>query len=34
MPPIFTAFRALPPLRHVMGRFIGLGVRQEHITRT
>ncbi|MEV6861809.1 hypothetical protein AB0M44_12505 [Streptosporangium subroseum] len=31
VPPIFTAFRALPPLRHVMGRFIGLGVRQEHI---
>ncbi|MFE3450495.1 FAD-dependent oxidoreductase [Nonomuraea sp. NPDC059194] len=31
VPPIFTAFRALPPLRHVMGRFIGLGVRPEHI---
>ncbi|WP_329430275.1 FAD-dependent oxidoreductase [Streptosporangium sp. NBC_01495] len=34
VPPIFTAFKALPPLRHVMGRFIGLGVRQEHITRS
>lgn len=31
-PPIFSAFRALPPLRHLMGRFIGLGVRPEHIT--
>jgi 2-polyprenyl-6-methoxyphenol hydroxylase-like FAD-dependent oxidoreductase len=31
VPPIFTAFRALPPLRHAMGRFIGLGVRPEHI---
>ncbi|WP_336207251.1 FAD-dependent oxidoreductase [Nonomuraea sp. LPB2021202275-12-8] len=31
VPPIFTAFRALPPLRHLMGRFIGLGVRPEHI---
>ncbi|MEV0380757.1 FAD-dependent oxidoreductase [Nonomuraea sp. NPDC050643] len=31
VPPIFTAFRALPPLRHVMGRFIGLGIRPEHI---
>ena len=30
-PPIFTAFRMLPLLRHAMGRFIGLGVRQEHI---
>ncbi|WP_067824841.1 FAD-dependent oxidoreductase [Actinomadura kijaniata] len=31
VPPIFTAFRALPPLRHLMGRFIGMGVRPEHI---
>jgi 2-polyprenyl-6-methoxyphenol hydroxylase-like FAD-dependent oxidoreductase len=31
VPPIFTAFRALPPLRHLTGRFIGLGVRPEHI---
>ena len=31
VPLIFTAFRALPPLRYAMGRFIGLGVRQEHI---
>jgi 2-polyprenyl-6-methoxyphenol hydroxylase-like FAD-dependent oxidoreductase len=31
VPPIFKVFRALPPLRHVMGRFIGLGVRQEHV---
>jgi 2-polyprenyl-6-methoxyphenol hydroxylase-like FAD-dependent oxidoreductase len=31
-PLVFTAFRMLPPLRHAMGRFIGLGVRQEHIT--
>jgi 2-polyprenyl-6-methoxyphenol hydroxylase-like FAD-dependent oxidoreductase len=30
-PPIFTAFRALPPLRYAMGRFIGLGFRPEHI---
>ncbi|MGB6161799.1 MAG: FAD-dependent oxidoreductase, partial [Pseudonocardiaceae bacterium] len=29
--PIFTAFRMVPPLRHAMGRFIGLGVRPEHI---
>ncbi|MEU7855004.1 FAD-dependent oxidoreductase [Nonomuraea sp. NPDC049141] len=31
VPPIFTAFRTLPPLRHLMGRFIGMGVRPEHI---
>ncbi|MBT2225333.1 FAD-dependent oxidoreductase [Nonomuraea sp. NEAU-A123] len=31
VPPIFTVFRALPPLRHLMGRFIGLGVRPEHV---
>ncbi|RVX38670.1 2-polyprenyl-6-methoxyphenol hydroxylase-like FAD-dependent oxidoreductase [Nonomuraea polychroma] len=31
VPPIFTAFKALPPLRHLMGRFIGMGVRPEHI---
>ncbi|MGW5160558.1 hypothetical protein ACWEPN_34250 [Nonomuraea wenchangensis] len=30
-PPIFTAFRTLPPLRHLTGRFIGMGVRPEHI---
>jgi 2-polyprenyl-6-methoxyphenol hydroxylase-like FAD-dependent oxidoreductase len=32
LPPIFTAFRMVPPLRHAMGRFIGLGVRPEHIS--
>ncbi|MDP4502216.1 FAD-dependent oxidoreductase [Nonomuraea turcica] len=31
VPPIFTAFKALPPLRHLVGRFIGMGVRPEHI---
>ncbi|MEU7891943.1 FAD-dependent oxidoreductase [Nonomuraea sp. NPDC049152] len=31
VPPIFTAFKAVPPLRHIMGRFIGMGVRPEHI---
>ncbi|MET7333563.1 FAD-dependent monooxygenase [Nonomuraea sp. NPDC005650] len=31
VPPIFRAFRALPPLRHLMGRFIGLGARPEHL---
>ncbi|SEG63065.1 2-polyprenyl-6-methoxyphenol hydroxylase [Nonomuraea solani] len=31
VPPIFTAFRTLPPLRHLLGRFIGMGVRPEHI---
>jgi 2-polyprenyl-6-methoxyphenol hydroxylase-like FAD-dependent oxidoreductase len=30
-PLVFTAFRMFPPLRHAMGHFIGLGVRQEHI---
>jgi 2-polyprenyl-6-methoxyphenol hydroxylase-like FAD-dependent oxidoreductase len=30
-PPIVTVFRALPPLRYVMARFIGLGIRREHI---
>ncbi|WP_406281052.1 FAD-dependent oxidoreductase [Nocardia sp. NBC_00881] len=30
-PWIFRAFNALPPLRHAMGRFIGLGIRPEHI---
>jgi 2-polyprenyl-6-methoxyphenol hydroxylase-like FAD-dependent oxidoreductase len=30
-PPIFTAFRMFPLLRHAVGRFIGLGVRPEHI---
>lgn len=32
--PIFTAFRMAPLLPHVMGRFIGLGVRQEHISNS
>ncbi|MEQ4722997.1 FAD-dependent oxidoreductase [Nonomuraea sp. B19D2] len=32
-PLVFDAFRALPPLRHAMGRFIGLGARPEHITQ-
>ncbi|GAA0937373.1 FAD-dependent oxidoreductase [Nonomuraea longicatena] len=31
VPPIFTAFRMLPPLRHLMGRFLGMGVQPEHI---
>jgi 2-polyprenyl-6-methoxyphenol hydroxylase-like FAD-dependent oxidoreductase len=31
VPPIFQLFRALPPLRYAMGRFIGLGARQENI---
>jgi 2-polyprenyl-6-methoxyphenol hydroxylase-like FAD-dependent oxidoreductase len=31
VPPIFQLFRALRPLRYAMGRFIGLGARQEHI---
>jgi 2-polyprenyl-6-methoxyphenol hydroxylase-like FAD-dependent oxidoreductase len=31
MPLLFTALRMFPPLRHAMGRFIGLGVRPEHI---
>ena len=31
VPPIMRAFRALPPLRHLMGRFIGLGARPERI---
>jgi 2-polyprenyl-6-methoxyphenol hydroxylase-like FAD-dependent oxidoreductase len=32
VPPIFTAFRTLPPLRHLMGRFVGMGVRPEHVS--
>jgi 2-polyprenyl-6-methoxyphenol hydroxylase-like FAD-dependent oxidoreductase len=32
MPPVFTALRMFPLLSHIMGRFIGLGVRPEHIT--
>ncbi len=31
LPPIFRVFRRLPVLRHAVGRFIGLGVRPEHI---
>ncbi|GAA3220071.1 hypothetical protein [Nonomuraea helvata] len=31
VPPISTAFRALPPLRRLLGLFIGMGVRPEHI---
>jgi 2-polyprenyl-6-methoxyphenol hydroxylase-like FAD-dependent oxidoreductase len=30
-PPIFNIFKIFPVLRHVMGRFIGMGVRPEHI---
>ncbi|OBH25048.1 hypothetical protein A5692_02900 [Mycobacterium sp. E342] len=32
VPLIFRIFRVLPALRHVMGKFIGLGLRPEHIT--
>lgn len=31
-PTIMRIFRALPPLRHLAGRFIGLGVRREHVS--
>lgn len=31
IPPIFRLFRALPILRRGMGRFIGLGIRPEHL---
>lgn len=31
LPPIMRAFRVLPPLRHLVGRFIGLGARSERI---
>ncbi|MFI6299790.1 FAD-dependent oxidoreductase [Nonomuraea sp. NPDC050790] len=31
VPAVFSLFRALPPLRHLAGRFIGLGVRPEHV---
>ncbi|WP_159843561.1 FAD-dependent oxidoreductase [Nocardia sp. CY41] len=31
VPPIFRVFRRLPVLRHAVGRFIGIGVRPEHI---
>ncbi|MBV9143248.1 MAG: FAD-dependent oxidoreductase, partial [Pseudonocardiales bacterium] len=30
-PPIIKALQVLPSLRHAMGRFIGLGIRREHI---
>jgi 2-polyprenyl-6-methoxyphenol hydroxylase-like FAD-dependent oxidoreductase len=33
VPPIFRVFDVLPPIRHLVGRFIGLGVRPEHIVR-
>jgi len=32
LPIIFRVFRSVPSLRRLMGRFIGLGVRPEHIT--
>jgi 2-polyprenyl-6-methoxyphenol hydroxylase-like FAD-dependent oxidoreductase len=31
VPAVFRAFQALPMLRHIAGRFIGLGARPEHI---
>jgi 2-polyprenyl-6-methoxyphenol hydroxylase-like FAD-dependent oxidoreductase len=31
VPPVVRVFRWLPALRHVVGRFIGLGVRPEHV---
>lgn len=31
VPPVVRVFRLLPALRHVVGRFIGLGVRPEHV---
>ena len=31
VPPVVRLFRWLPALRYVVGRFIGLGVRPEHI---
>lgn len=31
IPPIFRLFRAVPALQRVAGRFIGLGVRPEHL---
>lgn len=34
VPPVFRVFRALPMLRRVTGRFIGLGIRPEHIAAT
>jgi 2-polyprenyl-6-methoxyphenol hydroxylase-like FAD-dependent oxidoreductase len=30
-PLVFRLFRVLPPLRHLIGRFIGVGVRPEHV---
>lgn len=34
MPLAFRLFRRIPPLRFVTGRFIGLGVRPEHLAAT
>jgi 2-polyprenyl-6-methoxyphenol hydroxylase-like FAD-dependent oxidoreductase len=31
VPPVVRVFRWLPALRYVLGRFIGLGVRPEHV---
>lgn len=31
VPPVMKVFRMLPPLRHLVGRFIGLGARPERI---
>jgi hypothetical protein len=31
VPPVFRAFQSIPALRHLTGRFIGLGLRPEHI---
>lgn len=33
-PPVVRLFRWLPALRYIVGRFIGLGVRPEHIAAT
>ena len=32
VPPVMRLFRLVPPLRHLTGRFIGLGARPEHIS--
>jgi hypothetical protein len=31
LPLIFQLFRWIPALRHLGGRFIGLGIRPEHV---